>query len=350
MRDSAAAALIAALFWTFLAVLSAGNPRLAGAEAVSPSAAVTAADSGANSGAEAPTSAGSGCPSAASIVTEASLHTEQGFDEFFLLPVLADGQVVSMSLHDYLTGVILAEMPLSFPDEALKAQAVASRTYALRRYEARKHETAAVCTASGCCQGWQDPSAAAPSERERAESLVQATDGLVIRCGGKLIEATFFACSGGRTEDAAAVWGGDLPYLRAVDSPGEEEAAHFTDETRIPLEAFQAALRSLDPAVEFPEALGAWAGDVSRTPGGGVDKIVLGGRPFTGKQLRKTFGLRSTAFSLELSAGEAVFVTHGFGHRVGMSQYGAAAMARKGADFREILQWYYQGVTVEPAE
>lgn len=347
MRDSAAAALIAALFWTFLAVLSAGNPRLAGVEAVSPFAAVSAADSGP----EAPAPAGSDCPPpAATIVTEAFLQAEQGFDEGFLLPVLRDGEPVRMPLHDYLTGVILAEMPLSFPDEALKAQAVASRTYALRHCAHPRHGEAAVCTDSGCCQGWQDPSAAAPSERERAESLVQATDGLVIRYEGKLIEATFFSCSGGRTEDAAAVWGGELPYLQAVDSPGEEEAAHFSDETRIPLDAFRAALRGLDPAVEFPEALGAWVGSVSRTPGGGVDEIVLGGRPFTGKQLRKTFGLRSTAFSLELSAGEAVFVTHGFGHRVGMSQYGAAAMARAGADFREILQWYYQGVRIGPAE
>ena len=274
---------------------------------------------------------------------------EAGFDEAFLLPVLRDGEVVSMTLHDYLVGVVLAEMPLSFPEEALKAQVTASRTYALRRYEHRRHEAAAVCTEAGCCQGWRDPETADPADRARAEAAVDATDGLAICYEGKLIEATFFACSGGRTEDAAAVWGGELPYLRAVDSPGEEEAAHFTDETRVPLEEFRAALAELDEAVDFPEALGGWVGDVRYTPGGGVDEIVLGGRPFTGKQLRKTFGLRSTAFTLELTAEEAVFVTKGFGHRVGMSQYGAAAMAREGAGFVEILEWYYQGVSVAPA-
>ena len=339
MRDSALAALAAALFWAFLAVLAAADPRSAGADAVPPSAADTAASSTAAS-----------LPSVDSDGREPSPQAQSDFDEAFLLPVLADGKLLSLSLHDYLTGVLLAEMPLSFPDEALKAQAVASRTYALRRYEHRRHETAAVCTASGCCQGWRDPAAADPADRARAEAAVRATDGLAIYYNGTLIEATFFACSGGRTEDAAAVWGGDLPYLRAVESPGEEEAAHFTDETRIPLEEFRAALEALDGNVVFPEALGGWVGSVSYTPGGGVAEMELGGRPFSGKQLRKCFGLRSTAFTLELNADEAIFTTRGWGHRVGMSQSGAAAMAREGADYLEILKWYYQGVRIEPAE
>lgn len=335
MKYSILAALIAAVFWGFLAVLAQGG----GAEGMQ--------NTTCKPQNEEPAGTDVACPHSTVPTQEADLPPS--FDEAFRLPVLLDGEAASLSLHDYLVGVVLAEMPVSFPEEALKAQAVASRTYALQRYAHRRHGAAAVCTDSGCCQGWMDPETADPTDRAAAEAAVRATDGLAIFYDGSLIEATFFSCSGGRTEDAAAVWGGELPYLRSVESPGEEDAAHYTDETRIPLQEFRAALTELNGDVVFPEALGGWVGDVSYTPGGGVDEIVLGGQPFTGRQLRKRFGLRSTAFTLELTAEEAVFLTRGFGHRVGMSQYGARAMAAAGSDFVEILTWYYQGVTVGPA-
>ena len=343
MKNSVLAALLLAAFWAALAFLSQGGSAV---EMQNATCKMQNEESATLSYFSVGTSIA--CPPSTDPTREAD--TADGFDESFRIPVLSEGQVLSLSLHDYLTGVLLAEMPLSFPDEALKAQAVASRTYALRHYEHRRHEAAAVCTDSGCCQSWRDPAAADLADRARAEAAVRATDGLAIYYAGKLIEATFFACSGGRTEDAAAVWGSELPYLRAVESPGEEEAAHFSDVTRVPLAEFRAALAELDGAVDFPEALGGWVGSIRYTAGGGVAEIELGGRPFTGKQLRKCFGLRSTVFTLELSAEEAVFSTRGWGHRVGMSQYGAAAMAENGADFVEILEWYYQGVSVGPAE
>ena len=367
MKNSVLAALIAVVFWGALAVLAlegkaTGNGQQAtgdGGEMQNAKCKMQNEETGdggygsfdsaaLRSGRQDPEVSGEGADGRAPSL-QGEADAAAGFDETFRLPVLKEGEVVSVSLGDYLVGVVLAEMPLSFPGEALKAQAVASRTYALRRYEHRKHGAAAVCVESGCCQGWRDPEAADPAERAIAEAAVRATDGLAIYYEGALIEATFFACSGGRTEDAAAVWGGELPYLQAVESPGEEAAAHFTDEVRVSLEEFRAALEELDGAVDFPEALGGWVGSVSCTPGGGVDEIELGGRVFTGKQLRKAFGLRSTAFTLELTAEEAVFVTRGCGHRVGMSQYGAAAMAREGAGFVEILEWYYQGGSVAPA-
>ena len=255
-----------------------------------------------------------------------------------------------MNLREYLTGVVLGEMPMDFQEEALKAQAVACRTYTLRCYHHRKHGAAAVCTDSSCCQGWRDPALAEPEDRARAEAAVAATDGLALYYKDALIDATFFSCSGGQTETAAAVWGSDLPYLQAVQSPGEEGASHFTDQVRVPLEDFRAALEEADGAADFPEALGAWVGEITYTPGGGVDTMELGGRPFRGTTLRKLFGLRSTLFTLTLTEQEAVFSTRGFGHRVGMSQYGADAMARRGSDFREILLWYYRGVELRRAD
>ena len=350
MRESVLIALIVAAFWTVLSL----PPLLAGGKA-NPDGARLAPQ-----GLEDAAEPASPRPSAQAEQTDGSRSSpgpadgaaepSPDFDAHFRLPVLQDGQTVPLDLYEYLTGVLLAEMPASFPEEALKAQAVASRTYALRSYRHRRHDAAALCTDSGCCQGWRDPAQADPAARARAEAAVRATDGLVIRYEGELIDATFFSCSGGQTEDAAAVWGSDLPYLRAVESPGEEGAAHFSDETRVPLAEFRAGLEELDPELRLPEDPADWIGPVTRTAGGGVETITLGGRPFTGKALRKRFGLRSTAFRLRLDSAEAVFETRGYGHRVGMSQYGAEAMARAGNDFETILKWYYRGVTVEPYE
>ena len=151
-------------------------------------------------------------------------------DGTMLLQVLmSDGTVEQKPLDDYLAGVILAEMPASFEEEALKAQAVVSRTYTLRQTARNKHDSADICTDPGCCQGWisyEDYCAkageAGPDGAQAAAQAVKATDGQVLVYDGGLIDATFFSCSGGRTETAVEVWGSDVPYLQSVDSPGEE--------------------------------------------------------------------------------------------------------------------------------
>lgn len=332
MKEAFFSALAAALILILISALRQGGTVPASAAGEFPAPAVTvAADSAPDT-----------------LSRSESTPPGSSFDESLLLQVLDGDSLRTMDLHTYLTGVLLAEMPADFELEARKAQAVACRTYALRRLDHPKHDPAAVCTDSACCQLWRDPDTADPADRQRAEAAVAATDGLVLRYRGQLIEATFFSCSGGRTEAAAAVWGNDLPYLQPVDSPGEEEAAHFTDEVRISLEEFRDRLQAADPEVCFPEALGAWVGAVTTTPGGGVDAMELGGRVFSGVTLRRLFGLRSTAFTLTLTAEDAVFETRGFGHRVGMSQWGAQAMALAGADYAGILTHYYTGVTVEP--
>ena len=272
------------------------------------------------------------------------------FDPEFTLRVQTVDGIQSMDLQSYLTGVLLAEMPASFETESQKAQAVACRTYALSRCQNPRHSGAAVCVDSHCCQGWQDPAQADAAAREKAGAAVRETDGLVLLYQGELIEATFFSCSGGRTEDAAAVWGGNLPYLQAVESPGEEDAAHFTDEVRIPLADFRAALEGLNSELCFSGDPGTWVEAVRYTAGGGVGQMKLGGQFFQGTALRRAFSLRSTAFHLSLTETEAIFTTRGNGHRVGMSQYGAEAMARAGNDFERILKWYYQGAALIRAD
>ena len=253
------------------------------------------------------------------------------------------GNLQQMSLGEYLAGVVLAEMPADFEPEALKAQAVVARTYTRKRMEGSKHDGACVCMDPGCCQGWksaeeylsQGGKAAAV---EKIRSAVRDTDGMVLRYEGKLIDATYFSCSGGTTEDAVAVWGQDVPYLRSVESPGEEEAPRFTDSVTFSPAQFAAKLGI--PAEGDP---GAWFGAVTYTEGGGVETMVIRGKSYTGTRLRQKLGLRSTAFEIRSSKDSITVTTRGFGHRVGMSQYGAQAMAKAGSRCEEILAHYYTG-------
>jgi stage II sporulation protein D len=161
-----------------------------------------------------------------------------------------------------------------------------------------------------------------------------------------LIDAVFFSCSGGRTESAVAVWGGEVPYLQAVDSPGEEDASAYVDTLRVSTEEFCRTLEALSDEIDLSGAPDTWVGETTLTDGGGVDTIEIGGVALEGTRLRSAFGLRSTKFELSVDETEACFTTFGFGHRVGMSQYGANAMAKNGASYDEILRYYYQGIDI----
>lgn len=266
------------------------------------------------------------------------------------ITVLRDGDAQEEDFETYLTQVVLSEMPADFATEALKAQAVAARTFARRQMAGGKHANADVCGQSACCQACL--SADALQERygaafdaawDKASNAVQQTQDEVLTYGGALIDAVYFSCSGGSTEDAAAVWGTDVPYLRAVESPGEQDAAKYESRICVTAETFAETLRALDASVQLSGDPGGWVQSVTRTAGGGVDTLTAGGRPFSGVQLRKAFGLNSTRFTLLYEDGAFSFDVLGYGHRVGMSQYGADAIARLGFDYQAILRFYYRG-------
>ena len=255
-----------------------------------------------------------------------------------------DGTAVEMDMDAYLTGVLLAEMPASFELEAKKAQAVVARTFTQKAVTTGgKHGDGSVCTDSTCCQAYITEEeylsrGGAAEAVENARAAAEETSGYVLTYGGVLIEATYFSCSGGSTEDAVAVWGTDFPYLRATDSPGEEEAAHYTDTVTFTAAEFQAKLGqtlSGSPA--------SWLGVTTYTAGGGVAAMEIGGQSYKGTELRSLLGLRSTAFTMTAGEDSITVTTKGYGHRVGMSQYGADAMAALGSSYPEILAHYYQG-------
>lgn len=257
--------------------------------------------------------------------------------------------VTQIDLEEYLVGVVLAEMPASFESEALKAQAVAARTYAMRCCtDGKRHGSNTICTNHACCQAYMDPqnyigTYGTRADMEKVRSAVYQTAGQVLTYDGELITSVYFSCSGGTTEDAVAVWGYDIPYLRAVPSPGEEDSPVYKDTVVFTPEQFCAKL-----AIRLTDQPSSWFGATVHTDGGGVETMNICGVAYRGTTLRTLLGLRSTVFSVQVLGEEIIFTTSGYGHRVGMSQYGADAMAASGCTYDEILAHYYTGAVLAP--
>lgn len=294
-------------------------------------------------------SAGTSASSPPAQTETATQPATQPLTRAIYIPVLMeDGIVCIMELESYVLGVVLAEMPASFEMEALKAQAVVARTYGLRRLRlGDRHPSSAICTDPACCQAYISQQAYLQDRGYRQDiakiaQAVRETEGQVLTYQGQLAEATYFSCSGGRTEDAHAVWGESIEYLQAVDSPGEEDAEHYLGSVHFTPEEFCTALnRQLEGSPE------SWLGEVSHTPGGGVDMQFIGGIAYPGIQLRQLLGLNSTAFTMTADGGGITVTTKGKGHRVGMSQYGADAMAVSGSGYQQILAHYYLGTKID---
>lgn len=271
------------------------------------------------------------------------------------LTVLRGGQVETMDLNTYLWGVVAAEMPASFQEEALKAQAVAARTYALQKAGgSENHPNADVCTDYGCCQAWITQEEAAANWGENAafytDKITQAvneTDGQVALYNGQLIQAVFHSSSGENTVDAVEVWGNDIPYLKSVSSPEGEEAANYHSEVSFTPEEFKSIVTQSYPDAVLEGDPSTWFGEVVRAEGGSVHSVVIGGVELSGARLRTLLNLRSSDFTVAVSSEAIIFSVTGFGHGVGLSQYGANAMAAAGSDYLAILQHYYTGITVE---
>ena len=263
----------------------------------------------------------------------------------------SEDEVVHMKTEDYIRGVLMAEMPAEFEFEALKAQAVAARTYMVQKASVAgaidEHKGADVCTDSSHCQAYVSDDDAktrwgknASRYFKKCKNAVEETDGIIAVFGNEPIKAVFHAVSGGRTENAADVWGSDVEYLRSVDSPGEENAPKYVSEVRVGVDEFRAKLAN-SHGVDFGDKL---MGTVVRSEGGNVKTIELGNKTIKGTEVRAVFGLNSSGFDVRLEGDEVVFDVRGYGHGVGMSQYGANYLAGQGYGYKEILKKYYNGI------
>lgn len=274
--------------------------------------------------------------------------------------VVDENKNVKMNLEDYLVGVVAAEMPADFELEALKAQAVAARTYALSKEIALGgkgcdlHPGSDICTDSKHCQAWISDDVMKSRwgdnynlYHDKIVKAVNDTKGLVIVYNDVLIDPVYHAISGGETEDAINVWKENLPYLKSVPSPGEEVAQKFKTTVTVSSEEFVNRIKSKAPKANITtkNVLG-YIKNIKRTEAGHVLSLNIGGVDFTGTDIQDLFQLNSTNFSFSMKGSNVVINVIGYGHGVGMSQYGANAMAKDGKSFEDILKHYYTGVEI----
>ena len=172
------------------------------------------------------------------------------------------------------------------------------------------------------------------------------TDGLGILYDGKPIQALFFSSAAGRTVDAVEVWGNPVAYLKSVDSPEGEEVPNYRTQVVLGAEEVKSLTLNAYPGADLSGDPATWFGEASRNEGGGVISVPLGGVTLTGGQVRSLFSLRSASFTVAWDGSQFTFDVTGYGHGVGMSQYGANAMAKNGSSFQDILTWYYSGAEV----
>ena len=271
---------------------------------------------------------------------------------------IQDGDTTEqMTLERYLTGVVRGEMPASFEMEALRAQAAADRSYVYYQRAAwRKdaHPDADFCTDHTCCSAYLSETAArekwggdfAPWNT-RVEQAVSDTDGQVVLYNGRPILAVFHSSSAGRTAAAGDVWSGDLPYLVSVDSPeGEETVPNYYSTVTFTAAEAKEKLLTAHPELKLSGTPDRWFGAAAENGSGRVETVSVGGTDIEGTELRRIFGLRSACFTVAADSESVTFRVTGYGHGVGMSQYGANQLAREGKTWQEILGWYYTDATV----
>ncbi len=298
----------------------------------------------------------------AEAVTEAvTKKADEKITEGDVINVLdfTSGQICSLDMRDYVIGAVLAEMPASFHEEALKAQAVAARTYAVRQREKqrlspdKKLMGADISNDSTRFQAYFSPNQAKAFYGESYEeyynivsSAVDATEGQVLVCGGEPIVAAFHSTSGGITESAEVIWGSYIEYLVPVDSAGDVDSPVYYDEKTISVEEFSSVITEAYPDADFSGEPEKWLAIGERSESGTVVELSAGGEILSGTDFRSLFSLRSANFTAEYSDGQFTICTKGNGHGVGMSQYGANAMANNGSDYKEILLHYYTGAEI----
>ncbi len=275
------------------------------------------------------------------------------FDCTVGIVLLDRGEYISLTLRDYLIGVVAAEMPASFYAEALKAQAVAARSCTLHRmlHPDSTHPDADICTYSSCCQAYADTQklllkwgADYDMYYEKICQAVDATDGQYLAYGGVLIYAPYHSSSCGATESSGQIWS-DTPYLISVSSPeSAEDVPNFVSSVSFDESEFIGRLAEHHHEIANSSPLAI--DNLVLSPSGRVDSLCVNGVRISGTQLRSALSLRSTSMDILHEDGVVTIVCYGWGHGVGMSQYGANVLAKDGFSYNDILMWYYTGVEI----
>lgn len=265
----------------------------------------------------------------------------------------ADGTILEVSDEEFVRGGIAAEMPPTWEPAALEAQGVALYTY-YSRLRAQNRESGGEGADFSCDtqnarvylpeelrkERWGDKFEEYESALEQAEKAVR---GKTLQKDGELVCTTYFAISSGNTDAGGDIWGGDDTCLQPAASPGDIFADGYLSQVQISEKEAKEALAKLCPEEELGDDPDTWVTELERTGSGTVRSGMVGNTQVTGTELRNAFGLRSANFTFEIEQGKFLFTVRGWGHNVGMSQNGAQYMAQNGADYQEILAWYYPG-------
>ncbi len=256
-----------------------------------------------------------------------------------------DASTVDLALETYVTGAVLAEMPLSFGLEALKAQAVCARTYAIYKMleehsypeNADLSDDITSCQAFISMEKFQGKNAGiSPDLLKRAHEAVSSTRGEVMVYNAQPIDALYHSCCGGRTASAKEGWGKDVPYLQSVKCDACKSSRHYFEEliytNQKIANCFNVPVKNLRLTV------------LSRTASGRAAEISVNGEKMTANAFRSRLNLPSTWISFQVRDNKTVITSRGYGHGTGMCQYGANGMAQKGCDYHQILKKYYEGI------
>jgi stage II sporulation protein D len=272
----------------------------------------------------------------------------------------ATGKTEAVPFEEYVKGVVAGEMPGSFELEALKAQAVAARTYSLSKVIRSgnsgnpDHPSAPVCDDTHC-QVYRSPEELKEIKSAewmktdwlKIQKAVDSTKGQLMYYQGQLVEQPlFFSSSGGKTENSEDVFVSAIPYLRSVDSPYETAAPHQNEQIEISLSEFKQKIKQTYPKKNLGNVNADTVRVLERSNGGRVAAIQVGNLTLKGREIRDIFGLRSANFTVSVQGTNVLFITEGYGHGVGMSQWGANGMAQAGYKYADILKHYYTGVDV----
>ena len=256
----------------------------------------------------------------------------------------SDGSITNINLEDYIIGVVAAEMPASFESEALKAQAIAARTYAMYKKETRNLDYDLIMGTKD--QAYKNNQTLLAQwglnffkYYLKIREAVIDTQGKVLTYDGQVINAFYFSMSNGYTENSELVFKQDLPYLNSVPSSWDNESIeNYRYTTTISREDFCSSLEISCDTITIT--------NIERSNSNRILNITINDKTFSGTEVRTKLGLRSTDFDMEISSNEIKITTRGYGHGVGMSQYGANGMAKEGYSYEEILKHYYQNTEI----
>lgn len=276
---------------------------------------------------------------------------------------ITSGKTEEIPVREYLIGAVCAEMPATFEPEALKAQAVAAHTYAERQHLLEESKPtpelygADFSNDSSQYQACFTENQARQYYGENFETsyakITEAVDAVlpyILQYDGAPIIAAFCSMSAGTTESAEAVWGSPVDYLVPVESSADTTAPRYLDTASFTPDELKEAVTATHPHVTLGDDPATWIQVEKTSDAGTVLSVLVGGQDITGQQLRELLGLRSAAFTVSYENNAFTFTTRGYGHGVGMSQYGANAMAKEGSDWQEILTHYYPGTVVSAGE